>query len=507
MRESTTKRTIRVAALLAVAGLAMTACSTGAESKASDVQAESFAEVYAQTIDWAECGADFGMTDDLVGVMESMGGDADAFECAMIAAPFDWNDPDNSETIELAVTRRGATGDAEKLGTLFGNPGGPGASGLAYTFGIALSPGFDKITAQYDLFGFDPRGIGRSTPLECDGVSDVFEINLAVCAADQPLAASIGTSQVARDMELMRHLVNDDTLNYLGYSYGTMLGATYSTLFPENVGRMVLDSAEAAQWAGLIGSFNQQFAIATQVVELFAQCGAAYNAASCPITSEAEYLAVMDTLAAEPLLASDGSELTSSTLHGYLTTALYKRGAGRTEALETVAGVLAGDQAQIDDLVAAMTGGGASVSLAGTVVRCHSFPDDPNIIGLLDHINEMGMPVLYGGPEITDESLRPFTNLGCDALPGSGDDITDTFTGSPDATVLVVGITGDHATPYEGAQELTRQLGNARLVTLEGAGHGASFTGRSVCVDDVITGYLLSGDLPEDGLVCSDDQG
>lgn len=500
-------RYFRVGAVLAAVGMALAACAPAAAPKASETQAEAFPEVYAQSIDWGECGDAYGLTSDLSAALQSRGVAPDSFRCATVEAPRNWNDAGDAETITLAVNRREATGSGPKLGTLFGNPGGPGASGLEYAFGMSAAPGFDRIAADYDVVGFDPRGIGRSTPVDCDDSSDVFEIRIAVCADQHPLARSMGTSQVARDMELLRHLVNDEKFNYLGYSYGTMLGATYSTLFPEKVGRMALDSASPADWAGLIGSFDQSAAFSQQIAQLLARCGTTYEATSCPMRSEDDFMATMAALDAHPLLATDGTALDGGMLHGYLGSALYTRGAGRTEALDTVAGVLAGDQAQIDDLVAAMADGGSAVGTAGMIVRCHSFPADPDVVGLLAHIEEVGMPALLGGPELTDDNLRPFADLGCDALAESGDDITDSFHGSPDSAMLVVGITGDHATPYPGAQEMVAQLGNARLVTLEGAGHGASFTGRSVCIDEAVSAYLLEGTLPAEGLVCSDDQG
>jgi homoserine acetyltransferase len=114
---------------------------------------------------------------------------------------------------------------------------------------------------------------------------------------------------------------------------------------------------------------------------------------------------------------------------------------------------------------------------------------------------------MLGGPEIDDEALLPWIDLSCDALPESGDDITDSFSGSPDAPILVIGVLGDHATPYEGSEQLVRELGNARLLTLDGHGHGASYLGRSSCVNDATTAYLLEGELPEPGAVCESDAG
>lgn len=501
------KRSLQGIAALAAAALVLSGCASGGASAETESarQEAAFAGVYAQAVEWGECGDAHGLTDEFSAALEESGSRVDRFECAWVEAPLDWDDPESAETIQLAVTRIPATG--KRIGALFGNPGGPGGSGLDYTFDATAGAGIAAIMEQYDLIGFDPRGIGKSSPVECDDVSDIFEIQIAVCADQNPLAHSMGTSQVARDMELLRHLVDDDRFNYLGYSYGTMLGATYATLFPEKAGRMVLDSAAAAGWASLIGSFNQSAAIAQQVVEMFAGCGEEYEVASCPISAEDQYIDTIERLNETPWVASDGTEVNGAVLQGYLTSALYSRNAGRAEALDTVSRALAGEQSQIDDIARRMADGGAAVDLGGMIVRCHSFPDDPDIVGLLEHVEEAGIPKLLGGPEITDDALGQFTELGCDALPESGDDITDTFSGSPDSPILVIGITGDHATPYSGAQQLVAELGNARLLTLEGRGHGASFMDRSDCVDGATTAYLLEGELPEEGAVCTDDRG
>ncbi|UOR01690.1 alpha/beta hydrolase [Leucobacter allii] len=498
------RRGLGIAALVAATGLLLGGCAPVADDSESARQAEAFPGAYAQTLDWGACGEEFGLGAEFSEHLAEAGADVAAYECAMVEAPLDWNDPGNHATIELAAVHIPSTG-AEPIGTLLSNPGGPGESGLNLAFGLPTMPSFDAVLERYDLLGFDPRGIGRSTPVDCAEVSDLMEINLANCAEEHPIARSMGTSQVARDMELLRTLMGDDALHYLGYSYGTMLGASYASIFPERVGRLLLDSASAADWASPIGSFEQSAAIAHELDAMLAECATSYAAEHCPLDGEAALAAEIARLAEEPLRASDGTEVDGSTVSGYLTTALYQSPAGRGMVLDVVGGALMGEQDRIDLIAEEMQGGGAAVTLDGTVVRCHSFPDDPDLVALVEHVEETGMPELLGGPEISDETLQPFVDLSCEGMPGSGDDITDAFSGSEDAPILVVGITGDHATPYAGAEELVRELGNARLLTLEGSGHGASFTGRSSCIDAYSIDYLLSGELPPNGTVCTDD--
>lgn len=488
-----------------MSALLFSGCAQVTGSSASTTQAKAFPDVYAQTISWGECDDEFSLSDDMAERLTSRGVATDTFRCAMIEAPLDWNDSNSGKTIDLAVAHIPASGKGEPIGTLTGNPGGPGASGLQYMYGMTVSAGFDQVHEKYDLLGFDPRGIGRSTPVECPDASDVFEIEIAMCADQNPLALSMGTSQVARDMELLRALMGEDKLDYLGYSYGTIVGATYSTLFPERVGRVVLDSAPDHTWASPVGHFTQSVAFTNEILALLESCAATEEVASCPIVDDASLDEKLGELNAEPLSASDGTIVDGTLVYGYLMSGLYGGPLGRVEVLDTFGRALAGEQEQIDDLAAAMADGGASVGMAGMLVSCHSFPDDPDILGLLETVEEQGMPLLLGGPEVSDENLQQFVGLGCAALPNSGDDITDRFTAPKDTPLLVIGITGDHATPYENGLALAMQLGNTRFVTLEGHGHGASFAGRSTCIDDVTAAFLLEGTLPDDGLVCQSD--
>lgn len=466
-------------------------------------QAAAFPAVYEQQVHWGECDDAFGLTEDLTAVLKARAGvDVDAFECAMIDAPLDWNDPGNEETIQLAAVHVPATGGA-KIGTLFSNPGGPGESGIDFLYGMTASPSFRPVMAQYDLIGFDPRGVGRSSRVDCPEVSSIFEVRLAVCAQEQPLARSMGTSQVARDMDLMRALQGEGTLDYLGYSYGTILGATYSTLFPETVGRMVLDSAPDHTWASPSGNYDQSVAMVEEVLAMLQDCSDRYQVAACPVRTQDDLAAMLTQIQQAPLLATDGTAIGGPTLFGYLQSALYNRDAGRAEALDTLGRALAGDQTQIDDIARSMAGGGATVSMAGTIVRCHSLPRDPDIVGLLQEIERKGVPELLGGPEITDEVIRPFADLACNALAESGDDL-ESFSGPADVTILVIGITGDHATPFENGRGLAQELGNTRFLTLDGHGHAASFLNRSTCIDEATTAFLLTGELPPEGKVCAD---
>lgn len=520
-------RGLAVLAAVSAAALVLAGCSTGSadgsspdtslESLSGAAQAEAFSALYDQKIKWVECDESDGLDDYTADELESMGYDLRELACADVTAPFDWEDSTDTETIKVAVVHLPATG-GEPVGTLLGNPGGPGATGVDFMLGMALSPGFEDVAASYDLLGFDPRGIGRSTPIDCDGGgSDLPAVQLGTCIADNPLTHTMGTSQVARDMEMLRHLMGDDVLNYVGYSYGTMLGATYATLFPERVGRMVLDSAENAEWASPIHFFDQSVAVSRASVALATSCRTDYadDVEVCPFVDEDSLIKVLDQLDAEPLkpragstvdgIALDSVEIDGNVMGSYLTNALYESHFERGRTLETIALALFGDEDAINEIAAEFVDTGEGIDMTMTVVSCHSFPIEPDIPGLLEHIEETGMPRMLGGPEITDETIAPFTDLSCYALPESGLDLTTEFSAKGANEILVIGITGDHATPFQYAVELTEELGNAVLLTLDGQGHAASYSDRSSCVDNAVNGYLLEGDLPKEGTVCADD--
>lgn len=494
-------RPVCVAAAVAATTLVLGACSSAPEGSESTEQSEAFSSFYTQTVNWGECTDKFDLSEATAERLRVLNAPTETFECAMIQAPFDWNNAENTKTIDLAVVHIPATGE-DTIGTLFGNPGGPGGSGLSYTYGMVANEDFAPVLDRYDVIGFDPRGIGRSTPVECEEQSSVREIQLALCAAEQPLAHTMGTSQVARDMDLMRALQGEEKLDYLGYSYGTILGATYSTLFPERVGRMVLDSAPDETWASPTGNYTQTLSMVTEVMSMLENCKTQYTVSSCPITTEEALISKIEALDEQPLLTSDGDEITGGALYAYLQAGLYGLDVQRPIVLEIMGSALTGDQASIDAIGAALADGGASVSFAGQIVSCHSLPRDPDILGLLEAMEDRGVPKLLGGPELSEELVANFADISCGALPEASDDL-ESFTAPRDTTVLMIGITGDHATPYENGRALAEQMGNTRFVTLDGHGHAASFTKRSACVDDVVKSFLLEGDLPQDGLVCA----
>ncbi|MDC4233681.1 alpha/beta hydrolase [Actinomyces sp. B33] len=474
-------------------------------------QAEHFAGLYGQQIDWATCGGGDGFPEEYTDALSQVGVDPQRIECATVKAAMNWADPADERTVDLAIIRIPSTGDPEKSTPLFGNPGGPGVSGVEYTLGLPLNPGFSDILASYDLWGFDPRGIGASTPLSCESDTEVRAVKLAECIEANPIAHYMGTSQVARDMEMLRALSGADRLNYLGYSYGTMLGATYATLFPGNTGRMILDSAEDAQWASLSHSFGQQVAVGRAAAEMAASCPELVTSdgapASCPFTDESGIVELKKTLDGSPLTGSDGTEFNGQSLVEFIAGSLYGSPADRADSLTLLSQATSAGQETVDALIAKAAESKAEVDIAGEIVACHSFPRTPDIQALADEVEATELPGLFkDDAQSTEDLLKDLADLSCSVLPEFGQDITTSFDASRVTTpIVVVGITGDHATAYPHAQTLTEQLGNAVLLTLEGTGHGATFSGKSSCADAAASKYLVDGVVPDAGATCSPD--
>lgn len=477
---------------LAVAALvAVTGCTSTPAPQSSDTAA--FADVLTQTIDWHECEAP--STDESVG-LAAVGRSAASRQCAIVSMPLDWTDEAATDRVQLALIRYPAPGGTEH-GTLFVNPGGPGGSGIDLATRLVVEPRAEPVTSQFDVVGFDPRGIGASTPLKCDAdSSDIPEtLAFARCLRDNPVAHHMGTSSVARDLDALRHLVGDEKLNYLGYSYGTVLGATYATLFPQNVGRTVLDSATDSTWAEPVSAWDQDRAGLLAAVELGRACAQSNPSPfPCAWTNEDGLRALAVRLAETPWVASDGTEIGDSAFEGYLSVTEYKVNADRALRMRNIAGAAAGDQASIDAI--ASDHGSSTVKLAGSIVSCFSVSPHPDVIGLYDH-----------ALEVTGDSQQAAAALDkvgsqCNLLEEMGTDLT-AFDAAGSAPILVIGVTGDHATPYDHAVSLVGELGTARLLTLEAFQHGASYLKKNAaCIDAKTTAYLLTGDLPPEGTVC-----
>ncbi|HEX6231785.1 MAG TPA: alpha/beta hydrolase [Jiangellaceae bacterium] len=450
------------------------------------------------------------------------GGD---FECATLTVPLDYDDP-GGQTIELAVLRAPAGSD-DRIGSLLVNPGGPGGSGIEYArSGDVVS---EDVSDRYDIVGFDPRGVAASTPIDCltdeeldefvavDGApSDDAELAelqrhyqalAAGCAADAgEMLPHLGTANVARDMDVLRAVLGDEALNYLGKSYGTYIGALYADQFPERVGRLVLDGAVDPSLTGREFALGQARGVDTALTAYLNWC---VESGDCPLgTSERE---ARDTLAqllevidAEPLATPDADRLLTKGLatlgiilplyvppeQGYpiLTDALRDAMSSDGDYLMNLADIYLDRN---DD--GTYNGNQNEVLYA---VHCVDRPDitDPEEIAASLSEFEEASPIF--GPFLA------WGGLACGEWPAQapGEPAPVSAAGAP--PIVVVGTTGDLATPYEWAVALADQLESGFLITYEGFGHLAYRSAGNDCVDSAVDTYLLDGELPDEEPTC-----
>lgn len=520
-----------VAGLLAVAVVAAAGCqadpeggsgqqgvdqpneSTPAPDATEGIEPE-LAEFYTQRLDWESCG--------------------ESFQCATATVPVDYADP-GGETIELALLRSPATGE-ERLGSLLVNPGGPGASGVEYAQ-LAGSVVTEQVRERYDIVGFDPRGVGQSAPIDClddaqldeylagdpspdddaeiSALQDAAEDLAAGCATRSgDLLPHLGTTNVARDLDVLRAALGDERLNYLGKSYGTYIGALYADEFPDRVGRLVLDGAIDPTLTGDELALGQAHGFERALSAFLAWC---FQQDSCAVgSSEAEARDAIEGLLAqadqEPLPTDDENRPLTESLafYGLILPLYLTADEGYPPLNEALDLALTENDGSLlltfaDVYLERNTDGeyAGNQNEVISVVNCLDHPE----VATVDEVRA-GLPVFEEASSIFGPFLA-WGGLTCGPLlDDTGQDPIGEPTPSAPTTadgadpIVVVGTTGDPATPYEWAQELAGQLSSGVLVTYEAAVHTAYLAG-SDCVDEAVDAYLIAGTVPEDGLTCA----
>lgn len=469
-----------------------------------------FESFYAQTLDWSPCS----------------GVDPGSYDCTSVQAPLDWSDAATAGTIELAVIRRAAS-DGHALGSLLTNPGGPGASGYDL---IAQSSSFAVGTAlsdAYDVIGFDPRGVGRSTAVRClDGTQmDAYLFDLPVnprgtdawraefTEANKTFAAAcvqnsdgilpyITTVNAARDMDLLRAVLGDSKLNYLGYSYGTFLGATYAGLFPDRVGRMVLDGAIDPSVSGLDVSTTQAIGFESALRAYMADCLAGRD---CPFhggvdQAMADLATLLASVDASPITAKDGRRLGADTLVTAIVAALYSQDSWSYLTI-ALTDVLKGDADvafQLADFYYNRSGPGDYADNSTEAFRAYNCMDYPLDSSTADEDASRAV-IAQKAPTIAPywDGVDP-----CETWPYPPTGVRQRITADGAAPILVVGTTNDPATPYEWSVALAAQLSSGVLITREGEGH-TGYNKGNACVDDAVESYFVDGTVPSADVTCS----
>lgn len=460
---------------------------------------------YGQELMWEECAG---------------GGEGDFF-CTTVSAPIDWADPSAGD-LDLAIIMRLADGDSQ--GALLVNPGGPGASGVDLVRGSASFAVGETLLGAYDVVGFDPRGVGESTAVRCLDAEDMdaylfdapaaprgtpeWESELtdrnerfaAACEANSgDILPHISTANAARDMDLLRGVLGDERLHYLGYSYGAFLGATYAELFPDRVGRVVLDGGIDPSVPGSEVGARQAVGFENSLRAYAAFC---LDQEDCPFTGTvddamgqlAEALAVID---AAPPVATDGREMTGDAMVMGIVTALYSEG-NWPYLTEAITAALEGDADVMFSLVDMYYNRSDGRYLdnsteAFSAYNCIDYPAEPAEL-------EAESEALVAADAPTLAPYWSGVDL-CASWPAPPTGTRGEITAEGAPPILLVGTTGDPATPYEWAAALAEQLSSGILLTRVGEGH-LGFNKGNDCIDGAVEAYFVDGTVPDGDITC-----
>ncbi|GAB1337704.1 alpha/beta fold hydrolase [Streptomyces sp. E-15] len=477
-----------------------------------------------QKLDWKDCPAP----------SEAEGGgsapsplpNGGTWQCATMKAPLDWGKP-KGDTIGIALIRARATGPASgRIGSLVFNFGGPGGSGV--TTLPAFGPDYSTLGTRYDLVSFDPRGVGRSAPVKCesDAQLDVYfqqdatpddnaeiaqflkrtkRFNGACEENSRQILPHVRTTDAARDMDLMRQVLGDRKLHYFGISYGTELGGVYAHLFPKNVGRAVFDAVvdptEDPEQSALSQAKGFQLAL-----DNFAE-DCTSKTTECPIGDTPKEVKdriakLLADLEKKPIPGIFPRELTQTAATNGIAQSLYSKDFWEylTEGLEQA---YDGDGKILMLLSDSMNGRSengeySNLIPANTAINC---ADDKPRYTTADV--QRGLPRFRTASPLFGDFMA-WAMLSCTdwAVPGAANHPEVSAPGA--GPILVVGNTGDPATPYGGARAMVEALGKGVAVelTYQGQGHG-SYDSKDKCVQSAVNAYLLDGKLPKADTVCS----
>jgi pimeloyl-ACP methyl ester carboxylesterase len=426
-------------------------------------------------------------------------------ECAELDVPVDYDDPDG-DTLTLSIARVPASG--ERIGALFVNPGGPGATAtdLAAGLGFGLP---SEVAEHFDIVGVDPRGVGASE-IDCGGdLAELYGLDYSLDSADDTdellsvsqtyvdgcesaagdLLPFVGTEEAARDIDAVRAALGDEQLSYLGYSYGTVIGQMLAELFPDRVRAMVLDGVVDLGPSGVETAVAQAAGFEAALQAFADDCDAD---PSCPIAPDA--MGAIEQLQAEveqaPIPAGP-RDLGPGELSTGLALPLYSQ--SRWPSLsEAVSAAVDGDGSLMVELADEyLSGSSFDVYFA---VNCLDFdwPEDPQ--ELLD----AGAAAAAESPHFAEPIVNDYVRC---AMWPTEEDPLPAATAADAPPILVVSTTNDPATPYEAGVRTAERLASGVLLTYEGEGHGVVANGVA-CVDDTFATYVVDLEVPDDGATC-----
>lgn len=456
-------------------------------------------DFYAQEIAWESCGAN---------------------ECGTLEVPVSYQEPDGA-TIELALERTAASGD--RIGSLVVNPGGPGAPGTTVPESAEFYFAPD-VLERYDVVGFDPRGTGDSAPVDCLSDSELddyvaedpgpdnkreerhyaeTQLDYWQGCADNTgeILGHVSTIEAARDMDVLRAVLGEEKLAYFGWSYGTRLGSTYADLFPEKVGRFVLDGATDPGLSSYESTLSQAEGFEVALSSYVQDCvdkggcflGDSVDEGLATITD------LLDSIEEEPLPTDQERDLEiGNAVYGVITP-LYNQDYWTIldEALQTA---LDGDGSSLlflsDAYGSRENGEYTDNSLeAISVINCLDNPEAVPPEEVPSHYDE------FQQASPTFGRIFAWFLIACDGIPVERTEPDVEIDAPGAAPIVVIGTTRDPATPYHEAVAMAEALESGVLLSRDGDGH-TGYNQGNACIDDAVHAYLIDGTVPQDGLEC-----
>ena len=445
------------------------------------------------------------------------------FECSELTVPKDYADPAKGDT-RVAVLRE--PGD-KPLGSLVVNPGGPGGSGVDYA--RAAKQVFSRqVTDNYSVVGFDPRGVGRSSAIDCvtdaqlddwiatdgdpatpadekDLMADAKAFGAACEKKSGDLLPFISTESVVKDMDVLRAALGEDRLNFVGFSYGTMLGALYADEFGETSGRMVLDGVLPPSLTSEEITLGQARGFEDALRRYVADC---QKQSDCPVAGDsvdAGIKKIQDLLTGleeKPLPAGDGEQLTQALAAGAILYYLYFPSAGDWDSLSKgLTDAFAGDGSTLLELYRTRLERDSdgkyrnNAQEAFFAVTCLDRDEELTTADLAARADEWAQEAPTFGRYLA------WSEAACAQWPIAGQGEPRQVTAAEAGPIVIIGNTHDPATPLPWAQRLADSMADAHLIVWDADGHTAYGNG-SQCVQDAVDAYLVDGTLPEPDLVC-----
>lgn len=442
---------------------------------------------------------------------EPCGADGEA-ECGSLTVPIDWSRPDG-DSLDLRVVRRVATDPKARLGTLFFNPGGPGTGAGGYVGDYAEATFSPTLREHFDLIGVDPRGVAGSGQIGCDKpVHDpsvrqfprdaaeydtLVEHNRAVADSCDPLIEHMDTDTVARDLDAVRQALGEKRISFLGQSYGSMLGTAYALRYPQRVRAMSLDAVvDRGMPAAALA--EEGAAAVEHTFDAFAEwCRDDEDCALHGRDVGAVWDDLVETAAARPIPVPDGRAVTVEELRfaGYAYLNLYPEFGERFGA--AIAAAETGDAGDFAAIRAeALENPDSAASYRA--VMCRDI--DPAVDGF-DELRDRAKRVAAVSPHLDGTSEFWAVTAGCLGWPHPAPEPTPVAVDDV-PPLLLVGNTGDPATPVAWAHRLSRGIDGSRVLTVDTYGHTAY--NRSPCATAAIDAYLVDGELPAPDTVCTD---